>query len=94
MILGRIEQLGRAVVVEALIGVELFLELIIVVLAGAERLLFGGMLGLFAEQGFAILLGDLIIIGMDFRESEEAVTVAAIVDERRLKRRLDPRNLG
>ena len=52
------------------------------------------MLGFLAQQGFAIRLRDLIIIGMDFAESEKAVAVTAVVDERRLKRRFDPRNLG
>ena len=37
---------------------------------------------------------DLIVVGMDFRERQEAVAVAAILDERRLQRRFDPRNLG
>jgi hypothetical protein len=37
---------------------------------------------------------DLIIVGMDFREGQEAVAVAAIVDEGGLERRLYPRDLG
>jgi hypothetical protein len=37
---------------------------------------------------------DLIIIGMDFAERQEAVAVAAVLDERRLKRRLNARHLG
>src|SRR5690606_14041165 len=48
----------------------------------------------FGKQGLAVLARDLIIIGMDFRESQETVAVAAIIDERRLKRWLDPRYLG
>ena len=32
---------------------------------------------------------DLVVVRMDFREGEEAVAVAAVVDERRLERRLD-----
>src|SRR3546814_758171 len=31
---------------------------------------------------------------MDFRKGEEAVAVAAIIDERRLQRRFNPRHLG
>ena len=31
---------------------------------------------------------------MDFAEGEEPVTVAAVVDERRLQRRFDPGHLG
>jgi hypothetical protein len=37
---------------------------------------------------------DLIVVRMDFAEREEAVPVAAVIDERRLKRRFDARNLG
>ncbi len=70
--------------------------LIIVVakLGGAEPLFLGGMLGLFGQQRIAIRLRDLIIVGMDFAEGEEAVAVAAIIDERRLKRRFDAGHLG
>src|SRR3546814_16449944 len=41
-----------------------------------------------------VFLRDLIIIGVDFRKGEEAVAVAAIIDERRLQRRFNPRHLG
>ncbi|MES5485763.1 hypothetical protein QMZ05_23680 [Bradyrhizobium sp. INPA03-11B] len=37
---------------------------------------------------------DLIVIGMDFAEGQEAVTVAAILDEGSLQRRLYARDLG
>ena len=37
---------------------------------------------------------NLVVVGMDFAEGEEAVPVPAIFDERRLKRRFDPRHLG
>ena len=36
---------------------------------------------------------DLVVVGMDFREGEEAVPVSAVVDERGLQRGLDPRHL-
>ena len=52
------------------------------------------MLGFLAQQGVAVGLGDLVIIGVDFAEGEEAVAIAAIVDERRLERRFDPGYLG
>ena len=52
------------------------------------------MLGLLAEQRLTILLGDLVVIGVDLAEGQEAVAVAAIVDERRLQGRLDPGHLG
>ncbi len=54
--------------------------------------------------GFLALLGlderlpvgdrDLIIIRMDFGKGEESVSIAAVVDEGRLQRRLDPGYLG
>ena len=37
---------------------------------------------------------DLIVVGMDFAERQEAVAVAAVFDERRLQRRLNARHLG
>src|SRR5262249_52848310 len=37
---------------------------------------------------------NLVVIGMDFAEGKEAVAVAAVLDERRLQRRLDPGYLG
>ena len=37
---------------------------------------------------------DPVVIGMDFAERQEAVAVAAVIDERRLQRRLDPGHLG
>ena len=37
---------------------------------------------------------DLIVVGMDFAEGEEAVAVAAVFDEGGLQRRFDPRDLG
>ena len=38
--------------------------------------------------------GNPVVIGVDFVEGQEAVTVAAIVHERRLQRRFDPDDLG
>ena len=37
---------------------------------------------------------DLIIVRVDFGKRQEAVTVAAVLDERRLQRGFDPRYLG
>ena len=45
-------------------------------------------------QGVAVGLGNLVIIGVDLAEREEAMAIAAVVDERRLQRRFDPRDLG
>ena len=61
--------------------VAVVIPVIVVILGvefGAQRGLFGGMLGLFAQQGFAIFLGNLVIVGVDFRKGQEAVTIAAV----------------
>ncbi|MCY1172519.1 hypothetical protein D9M73_126550 [compost metagenome] len=52
------------------------------------------MLGLFAQQRVAVFLGDLVVIRVDFAEREEPVTIATVIDERGLQRRLDARHLG
>jgi hypothetical protein len=49
---------------------------------------------LVAHQRFAVGEGDLIVVGVDFVEGEEAVTIAAVLDEGRLQRRLNARHLG
>ncbi len=87
--LNLVSRLVGVIPIVAVVGVVAIVEL-----GGTQPLLFGGVLGLLAQQGFAIGLGYLVVIGMDFAEGEKAVAVAAIVDERRLKRRFDPRNLG
>ncbi len=46
------------------------------------------------EQCLPVGHRDLVIIRVDFREGEEAVPVAAIVDEGGLQRRLYARDLG
>ena len=53
-----------------------------------------GVLGFLAQESLAVLLRDLIIVGVDFREGQEAMAVAAIIDESGLQRRLDARHLG
>ena len=47
-----------------------------------------------AQQRLPVGDRDLVVVGMDFREGEEAVAVAAVIDEGRLQRRLDARHLG
>ncbi len=37
---------------------------------------------------------DLVVVGMNFTERQEAVAIAAIIDEGGLERRLDPGYLG
>jgi hypothetical protein len=64
----------------------------------------GAVLALFLGFAMGLLIGldqrlpigdrDLIIVGMDFAEGEEAVAIAAIFDEGRLQRRLYARDLG
>ena len=44
---------------------------------------------LLGDQPFAVGDRDLIVVGMNFREGEEAVAVAAVLHERRLQRRFD-----
>ena len=56
--------------------------------------LFGLFLGLHFQQPFPVGDRDLVIIGVDFAEGEEAVPVAAIFDERGLQAGLDPDYLG
>jgi hypothetical protein len=60
------------------------------------RLLLGLAMGAFVGFDQRLAVGDrnLIIIRMDFAEGEKAVTVAAILDEGRLQRRLYARDLG
>ena len=57
----------------------------------AARFVFLGLVVqtmLLGDQPFAIGDGDLVVVGMDFREGQKAVSVAAIFDEGRLERRL------
>ena len=51
-------------------------------------------LGLFFEQGLTVGDRDLIVVGVNFSEGEEAVAVAAVINEGSLKRRLNARHLG
>ena len=76
------------------IFVDMVIAIAVVELGGAQPLFLGGVLGLLAKQRFAVGLGDLVIIGVDFAEGQEAVAIAAIIDERRLERRFDPGDLG
>ena len=49
----------------------------IVTVIVATPCFFFGMLGFFAEQGFAIFLRNLVIIGVDFAERQEPVATNA-----------------
>ena len=46
------------------------------------------------DQRFAVGLRDLVVVGMDLAEGEEAVAIAAILDEGGLQGWFDPRHLG
>jgi hypothetical protein len=52
----------------------------------------GAFVGL--DQRLTVGDRDLVVVGMNFAEGEEAVAVAAIFDEGRLERRFYPRDLG
>lgn len=51
-------------------------------------------LGLGLQESLTVGEGNLIVIRVDFGEGQEAVAVAAVIDEGRLERRLDARDLG
>ena len=57
-------------------------------------LLAASLLGLLLDQALPVGNGDLIVVRMDFAEGEEAVPVAAILDERGLQAWLYPHHLG
>ena len=62
---------------------------------GCKRVgFFLGVAGFFSQQRDLVLTRDLVVIGMDFGKGQEAVAVAAIVDESCLQRRFYPGNLG
>ena len=83
---------GRLVV--AFDGIVIQLVVVRLIFGGAKALFLGGVLGFLAKQRFAVGLRDLVIIGVDFAEGEEAVTVSAVIDERRLERRFYPGDFG
>jgi hypothetical protein len=97
-------RLGSLAAVPVLVGLGDFfiiafngLAIVLIVsvqLSGAQTLFLRRVLRLFAEQGVAVRLRDLIVIRVDFAEGQEAVAVTAVIDERRLERRFDPRDLG
>ena len=60
-------------------------EVALFLFLGAKARLFLGRFGFLGEQPFAVCLRNLIVVGVDFAEGEEAVPVAAEIDERRLQ---------
>ncbi len=71
----------------AIVAFAAFLVLVIA-FRSAQGGFFLGMGGFFRQQGLAVLLGDLVIVGVDFAEGQETVAIATEIDERRLERRL------
>ena len=59
-----------------------------------EFIVLGGFARFRFDQGFAVSNRNLIVVGMNFVERQETVSVAAVVDERRLKRRFDSGDFG
>jgi hypothetical protein len=83
-----------AIMILAVIVMMRVERIIFVFMAIAQRRFFGRVLGFFAQQSFAIFFGDLIIIRVDFTKRQKAVTIPAIIDKSRLKRRLYSGNFG
>ena len=81
---------AAAVVVMVIVMVVMMMVVMIVVVVAA----FLHQPLLLAQQRLAVFARDLVIIRVDFRKGEEPVPVPAIIDERRLQRRLHPRHLG
>ena len=75
-------------------GIFNVLDLVVIILGRTEPLFFGCVLCFLGQQRIAVCFRDLIIVGMDFAEGQEAVAVSTVIDERRLKRRFDAGNLG
>jgi hypothetical protein len=86
-----------AVAMAAPAGVAMTRAAAAAAVAGAVLALFlsfavGAFVGL--DQRLTVGDRDLVVVGVDFAEGQEAVAVAAIFDEGRLQRRLYPRDLG
>ncbi len=62
--------------------------------AAGRALVLVVLLGLLAQQGFAVGDRDLVVVRVDFVEGQKAVAVAAVLDEGRLQGRLNARHLG
>ena len=89
----------------AAVGFGAGLFFVLVVPVGAARLGAGDLEGfnivflaaagicfLLGEQGLTVRDRDLVVVGVDFRESQEALAIAAIFDEGSLERRLHTRH--
>ena len=56
--------------------------IVIIVVRIAQTLFLGGMFCLFAEQRFAILFRNLIIVRVNFAERQKTMAIAAIINKR------------
>jgi hypothetical protein len=56
--------------------------------------LLAGLLGLHGQQALPVGDGDLVVVGVDLAEGEEAVAVAAELDEGGLEAWFDPDHLA
>ena len=79
--------------VDADIGLILLGRIIAHDLVALDVVFLAVLFGFRTKQRLTVGERDLIIIGMDFGESQEAVAVAAVIDEGGLQRGLDPRYL-
>ncbi len=80
------------VVAVVVMGVIVVVVLGIVAVAVVVMLL--RLLGQFGHQLLAVGDRDLVVVGVDFVEGQEAVTITAVFDESRLQRRFDAGHLG
>src|SRR4029450_4010911 len=73
---------GAGAALGSFIGLLALIAVRVIILArvefGADALLLGGVLGFLAQQRIAVRLGDLVIIGVNFAEGEETVSIAAV----------------
>ena len=76
---------GRCVIIS-----RVGLSFVLVLVFRVEALLLGQF---FLEDRLTIRVRDLVVVGVDLREGQEAVAIAGVVDERGLQGRFDPRDL-
>ena len=89
LVLFRCVDLGYALIGFIPVGIIAFaigIVLVVAIFGGAQGSFFLGVRGFFGQQRFAVFLGDLVIVGMDFAERKKSVPVSAEIDECRLQR--------
>ena len=89
---GRLGLVCRALLGPALVGPGVVVT--VLVLAIGASLVGTGLLLLEGQQPLPVRDRDLVVVGVDLAEGQEAVTVAAIFDEGGLQARFDPDDLG